>query len=409
MPRTIHQKAKVLYVMRMLLQESDEDHPLSTEDIISKLNEAGIRAERKSIYSDIETLRDFGLDVHGSRGRSAGYYVGERDFELPEIKLLIDSVQSSKFITERKTMQLIRKLAGLMSVHEAALMKRQLYVKNRIKSMNESIYYNVDAIHQAIAEDKQIEFRYCSYTLTKEKKFRRNGRPYRVSPLALSWAEENYYLIAYEAEAGKIKHFRVDKMDGIKITEMFRQGKDLLPEKEMGEYTRKNFSMFGGEEQTVTLRFSNRREPPVLRLAVRPRWGGRHHRPPGGHGRVPGPAPAGQSGLLTTERRDHHVHTTILRDRHAVPVRVLLALQHRQGPEDQDRQGQERRLRGAGHHRLPDRPLRQALRLPPDRYFGLFRLVLHRRHPHGQRGPGALLHQHPAGQTGGARVIFNSP
>lgn len=258
MPRTIHQKAKVLYVMRMLLQESDEDHPLSTEDIISKLNEAGIRAERKSIYSDIETLRDFGLDVHGSRGRSAGYYVGERDFELPEIKLLIDSVQSSKFITERKTMQLIRKLAGLMSVHEAALMKRQLYVKNRIKSMNESIYYNVDAIHQAIAEDKQIEFRYCTYTLTKEKKFRRNGRPYRVSPLALSWAEENYYLIAYEAEAGKIKHFRVDKMDGIKVTEMFRQGKDLLPEKEMGEYTRKNFSMFGGEEQTVTLRFSNR-------------------------------------------------------------------------------------------------------------------------------------------------------
>ena len=203
-------------------------------------------------------MRAFGLDVHGTRGRTAGYYVGERDFELPEIKLLIDSVQSSKFITERKTMQLIRKLAGLMSVHEAALMKRQLYVKNRIKSMNESIYYNVDAIHQAIAEDRQIEFRYYSYTVTKEKKFRRNGRPYRVSPLALSWAEENYYLIAYEAEADKIKHFRVDKMDGIKVTEMFRRGKDLLPEKEMGEYTRKNFSMFGGEEQTVTLRFSNR-------------------------------------------------------------------------------------------------------------------------------------------------------
>ena len=258
MPRTIHQKAKVLYVMRMLLQESDEDHPLSTEDIISKLNEAGIRAERKSIYSDIETLRDFGLDVHGSRGRSAGYYVGERDFELPEIKLLIDSVQSSKFITERKTMQLIRKLAGLMSVHEAALMKRQMYVKNRIKSMNESIYYNVDALHQAIAADKQIEFRYSSYTITKEKKFRRGGRPYRVSPLALSWAEENYYLIAYEAETDKIKHFRVDKMDSIRIVDQFREGKKLLRDMDMGEYTRKNFSMFGGTEEVVTLRFSNR-------------------------------------------------------------------------------------------------------------------------------------------------------
>ena len=258
MPRTANQKTKLLYVMRLLLQESDEAHPLSTEDLIRRLSEAGIKAERKSIYSDVETLRAFGLDVHGTRGRSAGYYIGSREFELPEIKLLIDSVQASKFITERKTMQLIRKLAGLTSVHEAALMKRQLYVKNRIKSMNESIYYNVDAIHQAIAEDKQIEFRYCSYTVTKEKKFRRNGRPYRVSPLALSWAEENYYLIAYEAEAGKIKHFRVDKMDGIRVTEKFRQGKDLLPEKDMGEYARKNFSMFGGEEQTVTMRLSNR-------------------------------------------------------------------------------------------------------------------------------------------------------
>ncbi|MBR3136043.1 MAG: WYL domain-containing protein [Clostridia bacterium] len=258
MPRTANQKTKLLYVMEALLHESDEAHPLSMEDILRYLSEKGIRAERKSVYSDIETLQAFGLDVHGTRGRTAGYYVGERDFELPEIKLLIDSVQSSKFITERKTMQLIRKLASLTSVHEAALMKRQLFVKNRIKSMNESIYYNVDAIHQAIAEDKQIEFRYYSYTVTKEKKFRRNGRPYRVSPLALSWAEENYYLIAYEGEAGKIKHFRVDKMDGIRVTEKFREGQKLLKETDMGEYTRKNFSMFGGQEQTVTLRFSNR-------------------------------------------------------------------------------------------------------------------------------------------------------
>ena len=258
MPRTANQKTKLLYVMEALLRESDEEHPLSMEDLLRYLSEKGIRAERKSVYSDIETLQAFGLDIHGTRGRTAGYYVGERDFELPEIKLLIDSVQSSKFITERKTMQLIRKLAGLTSVHEAALMKRQLFVKNRIKSMNESIYYNVDAIHQAIAEDKQIEFRYYSYTVTKEKKFRRNGRPYRVSPLALSWAEENYYLIAYEGEAGKIKHFRVDKMDGIRVTEKFREGQKLLRETDMAEYTRKNFSMFGGEEQTVTLRFSNR-------------------------------------------------------------------------------------------------------------------------------------------------------
>ncbi len=258
MPKTANQKGKLLYVMEALLHESDENHPLSMEDLLRYLEEKGIRAERKSIYSDIETLQAFGLDVHGTRGRTAGYYVGEREFELPEIKLLIDSVQSSKFITERKTMQLIRKLAGLMSVHEAALMKRQMYVKNRIKSMNESIYYNVDALHQAIAADKQIEFRYSSYTITKEKKFRRGGRPYRVSPLALSWAEENYYLIAYEAETDKIKHFRVDKMDSIRIVDQFREGKKLLRDMDMGEYTRKNFSMFGGTEEVVTLRFSNR-------------------------------------------------------------------------------------------------------------------------------------------------------
>ena len=258
MPRTANQKTKLLYVMEALLRESDEEHPLSMEDLLRYLSEKGIRAERKSVYSDIETLQAFGLDIHGTRGRTAGYYVGERDFELPEIKLLIDSVQSSKFITERKTMQLIRKLAGLMSVHEAALMKRQMYVKNRIKSMNESIYYNVDALHQAIAADKQIEFRYSSYTITKEKKFRRGGRPYRVSPLALSWAEENYYLIAYEAETDKIKHFRVDKMDSIRIVDQFREGKKLLRDMDMGEYTRKNFSMFGGTEEVVTLRFSNR-------------------------------------------------------------------------------------------------------------------------------------------------------
>ena len=258
MPKTANQKGKLLYVMEALLHESDENHPMSMEDLLRYLEEKGIRAERKSIYSDIETLQAFGLDVHGTRGRTAGYYVGEREFELPEIKLLIDSVQSSKFITERKTMQLIRKLAGLMSVHEAALMKRQMYVKNRIKSMNESIYYNVDALHQAIAADKQIEFRYSSYTITKEKKFRRGGRPYRVSPLALSWAEENYYLIAYEAETDKIKHFRVDKMDSIRIVDQFREGKKLLRDMDMGEYTRKNFSMFGGTEEVVTLRFSNR-------------------------------------------------------------------------------------------------------------------------------------------------------
>lgn len=258
MPKSSNQKMKILYVMEALLRESDEEHPLSMEDLLQYLDEKGIQAERKSIYSDLEALKLFGLDIHSTRGRAASYYIGAREFQLPEIKLLIDSVLSSKFITQRKTMQLVRKLAGLMSVHEAALMKRQMYVKNRIKSMNESIYYNVDAIHQAIAAHRQIQFRYCTYTVTKEKKFRRNGQPYIVSPLALSWAEENYYLIAYEGQAGKIKHFRVDKMDGILVTEDPLEGRQLLRDMDMGEYAKRNFSMFGGQEQMVVMRFENR-------------------------------------------------------------------------------------------------------------------------------------------------------
>lgn len=258
MPKSTNQKIKLLYVMEALLHESDEDHPLSMDDILRYLAIKGVKGERKSIYSDLETLREFGLDVHSTRGRAAQYYIGERDFQLPEIKLLIDSVLCSKFITQRKTMELVKKLAGLTSIHQAALMKRQMIVKNRVKSMNESIYYNVDAIHQAIAAEKQIEFRYISYTITKEKRFRRGGKPYVVSPLALSWADENYYLIAYEAQAGIIKHFRVDKMDGITVTDQPREGKKLLQELDMGEYTKRNFSMFGGEEETVTMRFENR-------------------------------------------------------------------------------------------------------------------------------------------------------
>lgn len=257
MAKSSNQKLKILVVRELLESRTDEQHPMTLEEISRELAMRGIPAERKSLYDDIETLQTFGLDVHVLRGRKSGYYVGERKFELPEIKLLIDSVQSSKFITEKKTIALIKKLAGLMSVYEGQLIKRQVFVKNRIKSMNESIYYNVDCIHSAIAEDKQIEFRYYAYTITKEKKFRRNGKPYKASPLALSWADENYYLIAYEGESGIIKHFRVDKMDDITILEQPREGSELMKSMDMAAYTRRNFSMFGGEEKLLTLRFAN--------------------------------------------------------------------------------------------------------------------------------------------------------
>ena len=220
MARSSFQKLKILYVMDFLLRNSDENHPVSVAQLIAELSGHGISAERKSIYDDIESLREYGLDViQSGTGKSSGYYVASREFELPELKLLVDSVQSSKFITYKKTMSLIKKIENLTSVYDAQTLSRQVYVKNRIKTMNESIYYNVDEIHRGIAANRKIRFHYFEYTVQKERRFRRAGAWYIISPYALSWDDENYYLVGFDSEAGRIKHFRVDKMTDIDVTE----------------------------------------------------------------------------------------------------------------------------------------------------------------------------------------------
>ena len=200
MARSSFQKLKILYVMDYLLKNSDEEHPVSVAQIIAELASHGISAERKSIYDDIECLRDYGLDINQTgTGKTNCYYVSGRDFELPELKLLVDSVQCSKFITHKKTMSLIKKIGSLASVHEAKLLNRQVYVKNRIKTMNESIYYNVDEIHRGIAENKKIRFHYFEYTVQKERRFRRDGAWYVISPYSLGWDDENYYLVGFDS------------------------------------------------------------------------------------------------------------------------------------------------------------------------------------------------------------------
>ena len=197
MARSSFQKLKIIYVMEYLLKYSDEEHPVTTNQIIAYLQSHDIAAERKSIYNDIESLRDYGLDINQvSAGNTYGYYVASREFELPELKLLVDSVQSSKFITHKKTMSLIKKIENLASVYEAQLLNRQVFVKNRIKTMNESIYYNVDAIHTGIANNRKIRFHYFEYTVQKERRFRRDKAWYVISPFALTWDDENYYLDA---------------------------------------------------------------------------------------------------------------------------------------------------------------------------------------------------------------------
>lgn len=265
MARAPYQKLKPLYVMNYLLQNSDEKHPVTMAQIISHLKAQGMSAERKSVYDDIDALRAFGMDIiQVESGRNYGYYVGNRTFQLPELKLLVDSIQSSKFITRKKTSELIQKLEQLASLHEAQLLNRQVYVANRIKAMNESIYYNVDEIHEGISKNEKIRFRYFEYTVEKERHFRKDGQYYVVSPYALTWDDENYYLVAYDSEAGIIKHYRVDKMTAISCTGEERDGLEAYKALDMAVYAKKVFGMFSGEEVNVQMRFSNHLAGAVL-------------------------------------------------------------------------------------------------------------------------------------------------
>ena len=254
MARSANQKTKLLHLYRFLLRNTDEDHPATVAQLIEELGRHDIHAERKSIYDDLEALRGLGVDVQSRKGRSPGWFIGERDFELPELKLLMDAVQSSRFITQRKSDALLRKLESLASVHQARQLQRQVYVSGRIKVMNESIYYNVDKLHSAIAAQKAITFKYFDYDIQRNKVFRREGQRYTVSPYGLIWNSENYYLVAYHHQTGQLRHYRVDKMTDIVVTGMDRQGKDQYPDFHLAQYGQKHFGMYSGQEVTVTLR-----------------------------------------------------------------------------------------------------------------------------------------------------------
>lgn len=257
MAKSANQKLKLLYLVKFLMQHSDEGHPVSTAQIIDELARNNISAERKSIYDDIEALRVFGVDIIQVKGKNGGYYIGERDFELPELKLLVDSVQSSKFITQDKTYKLIKKIENLASAYDGQLLQRQVFVTNRVKSMNESIYYAVDVISDAITQNRKIRYRYFEYTVSKERRFRHDGAFYEVSPFALIWDDENYYMLAWDSAASKMKHYRVDKMDRVSLTDSEREGTAEFEKVDMSAYTKTVFGMFGGNEQKVKLRFSN--------------------------------------------------------------------------------------------------------------------------------------------------------
>ena len=254
MARSDNQKLKLMLLARLLEQQTDEAHPMSAQQLIAALAEHGVKAERKSIYSDIAALQDLGMDICLQNGKNGGYYLASREFELPELKLLVDAVQASKFLSERKTVQLIRKLETLASRWDAGRLRRQVVVSGRVKTMNESVFYTVDQIHEAIAAGRQLQFRYFEWGVDKQKHFR--DRRYVASPYALCWENENYYLVAYSERHG-ITHYRVDKMAQLQMLDTPRIVNDETRALDVSKYGKNVFGMFGGEQMQVKMRFEN--------------------------------------------------------------------------------------------------------------------------------------------------------
>lgn len=246
-----NQKRKLVVLARYLLRHSDEEHPVTLGQLQEELERWDVSAERKSIYDDMEQLRQLGLDVQSRRGVGGGWFIGQRDFELAELKLLVDAVQSSRFLTQKKSSALIGKLESLASVHQARQLQRQVYVDRRIKTMNESIFYNVDRLHGAIGANRVISFHYFEVNMNKERVFRRDGALYRVTPYGLIWDNENYYLAGWDHDREDVRHYRVDKMADI----------DLTPERghdrgswDLEGYTRRHFGMYAGRPCQLRLR-----------------------------------------------------------------------------------------------------------------------------------------------------------
>ena len=252
MPKSDNQKLKILYILDYLQHNSHVDHPIRATELISMLEKRGIQCERKTIYSDIAALQDYGVDIISTPGKNGGYYIASRNFELPELKLLIDAVQSSRFLTERKSRELIEKLCKECSVHEAKLVRRDVLVSGRVKSMNETIYYNVDAIQEAIGANRQITFRYFDWNLDGTRKYR--DRDYTASPYGLCQDHENCYLLAHSPRHG-VTSYRVDRMSDIALTEEKRTPCPELTGAALNEHANRLFQMYSGDAVDVKLRF----------------------------------------------------------------------------------------------------------------------------------------------------------
>ena len=235
MPKSFNQKLKILYLMDVLLERTDEEHPITAKDMAQYLRGYGISVERKTIYDDIEALRIYGLDIRNRRGKVGGFYIANRKFQLPEVKFLMDAVQSSRFVTQKKSRELLRN-----------------------KTVNEEIYSNIQTIYEGISNNRQIRFHYYEWTLSRELKPRKNGEWYQVSPWKMIWKNENYYLLCLDENSGVLKHYRVDKMMHVEVIEkQKRNGGNIFRDFDLGKFSSGTFGMFGGMERSVRMEFEN--------------------------------------------------------------------------------------------------------------------------------------------------------
>ena len=258
MARGKNQKLKLFYLYKIMHEETDRTHHLTMTQIIERLGSYGVEADRKSLYDDIKTLDLFGIQIKTKReGAYTYYYAANRPFELAEMKFLVDAVQASKFISEKETKVLITKLLDLVSMNDAKMLERDVHVPGRIKNMDESVYHTVDVLFRAMSEDRQLRFLYFQWNIKAEREMRRNGDYYLVSPWALHYDDEKYYLVGYDHKHKEIRHYRVDKMLDVEEVDLKRKGVTKFRQVNRAKYTQQHFRMYGGEIQTVTLLCEN--------------------------------------------------------------------------------------------------------------------------------------------------------
>lgn len=257
MPRSFNQKLKILYIMKILQERTDREHPIPVKDIMGILDSYGINAERKSVYDDMEALRLFGLKIGHRRGKISGYYLEERTFELPELKFLMDAVQSSHFITREQTKSLIRKLEGLASIPQARKLQGQVVAEQSVKTPNREIYKNIERIYDAIGENCQISFRYYEWNTDRKLQVKKGGQRYLVSPWKLIWNNDSYYLLGVDEHSGIVKHYRVDKIMDVCREKAARNGAAIFRDFDLGKFSIGTFGMFGGKDTLLKLEFAN--------------------------------------------------------------------------------------------------------------------------------------------------------